>query len=184
MRPEQNGHLLQTPGHFQCDNRAHSGYELSQWETTLQCNVVSHWLRPYTEWSMNKPLPEPMWTKISDALLCHQFSILFVARRIFFTAVSCFIVWYLPMNGFSDISSGFSTIKNVILGQYLQWKLMTFMLSMLGCAGGSSYCVKWLWSILRRYLTTYNLRELRTASFQIFIASFMNTKHFIDANND
>ena len=29
--------------------RDHSGYSLSQWETTLQCNVVSHWLRPYPE---------------------------------------------------------------------------------------------------------------------------------------
>ena len=30
----------------------HSGYGLSQWETTLQCNVVSHWLSPYPEWSL------------------------------------------------------------------------------------------------------------------------------------
>ena len=30
----------------------HSGYGLSQWETTLQCNVVSHWLSPYAEWSL------------------------------------------------------------------------------------------------------------------------------------
>ena len=27
----------------------HSMYGLSQWET-LHCNVVSHWLSPYTEW--------------------------------------------------------------------------------------------------------------------------------------
>ena len=27
----------------------HSNYELSQWETTLHCNVVSHWLSPYPE---------------------------------------------------------------------------------------------------------------------------------------
>ena len=25
----------------------HSGYGLSQWETTLLCNAVSHWLSPY-----------------------------------------------------------------------------------------------------------------------------------------
>ena len=30
----------------------HSGYGLSPWETTLQCNVVSHWLSPY---------PLPVW---------------------------------------------------------------------------------------------------------------------------
>ena len=32
--------------------RDHSGYGLNQWEATLQYNVVSHWLRPYTEWSI------------------------------------------------------------------------------------------------------------------------------------
>ena len=31
----------------------HSEYELSQWEMTLQCIVVSHWLCPYPEWSVN-----------------------------------------------------------------------------------------------------------------------------------
>ena len=28
------------------------GYGLSQWETPIQCNVVSHWLSPYQEWSL------------------------------------------------------------------------------------------------------------------------------------
>ena len=28
----------------------YSGYGLSQWETTLLCNVVSHWLSPYPDW--------------------------------------------------------------------------------------------------------------------------------------
>ena len=27
------------------------GYGLSQWEMTLHCNVISHWLSPYPEWS-------------------------------------------------------------------------------------------------------------------------------------
>ena len=30
----------------------YSEYGLSQWETTLRCNVVSHWLSPYSEWSL------------------------------------------------------------------------------------------------------------------------------------
>ena len=30
----------------------HSGYGCSQWRMTLQCNVVSHWLSPYSEWSL------------------------------------------------------------------------------------------------------------------------------------
>ena len=29
--------------------RDHSRYGLSQWDTTLQCNVISHWLSPYPE---------------------------------------------------------------------------------------------------------------------------------------
>ena len=35
-----------------CGFRDHSEYELSQWETTLHCNVVSHWLSPFPEWSL------------------------------------------------------------------------------------------------------------------------------------
>ena len=39
-----------------CSFRDHSGYGLSQWETTLRCNVVSHWekkLNPYPEWPLS-----------------------------------------------------------------------------------------------------------------------------------
>ena len=32
--------------------RDHSGYGLSQWEMMLQCNMVSHYLSPYPEWSL------------------------------------------------------------------------------------------------------------------------------------
>ena len=32
--------------------RDHALYALSQWETTLQCNGVSHWLGAFTEWSL------------------------------------------------------------------------------------------------------------------------------------
>ena len=42
-----------SPGHR---SRDHSGYELSQWETTLPCNVVSHWLSPYPEWSLRRQI--------------------------------------------------------------------------------------------------------------------------------
>ena len=37
---------------YENSNRAHSGYGLSLWETTLHCNVVSHWLSPCPEWSL------------------------------------------------------------------------------------------------------------------------------------
>ena len=32
--------------------RAHSVHAPCQWETTLHCNVVSHWLGAYTKWSL------------------------------------------------------------------------------------------------------------------------------------
>ena len=38
----------------------HSGYELSQWETTLQHNVVSHWLNPQPEWCLH-PITMVIW---------------------------------------------------------------------------------------------------------------------------
>ena len=34
------------------DCRDHSVHASSQWETTLHCNVVSHWLGAYTKWSL------------------------------------------------------------------------------------------------------------------------------------
>ena len=33
--------------------RDYSVYGLSQWETSLHCNIFSHWLTPFTEWSLN-----------------------------------------------------------------------------------------------------------------------------------
>ena len=34
------------------DFRVHFLYAPSQWETTLYCNVFSHWLAAYTKWSL------------------------------------------------------------------------------------------------------------------------------------
>ena len=38
---------------WQCrrKDRDYSEYGLSQWGTTLHCNIDSHWLSPYPEWS-------------------------------------------------------------------------------------------------------------------------------------
>ena len=33
--------------------RDHFVYAPGQWETTLQCNVVSHWLGTFTKWSLH-----------------------------------------------------------------------------------------------------------------------------------
>ena len=44
----------------------HSGYGLSQWERTLHCNTVSHWLGPYTEWSLKQDYSiAPVRSKLS-----------------------------------------------------------------------------------------------------------------------
>ena len=40
-------------------------YGLSQWETTLHCNVASHWLSPYTKW----PLQYILWN-MHTVFLC------------------------------------------------------------------------------------------------------------------
>ena len=39
-------------GCFILNHRDHSMYGLTQWETTLHCNAVSHWQSPYPEWSL------------------------------------------------------------------------------------------------------------------------------------
>ena len=41
--------------------RGSFGYGLSQWETTLHCNGVSHWLNPYPEWSLLWHLQTQWW---------------------------------------------------------------------------------------------------------------------------
>ena len=39
---------------FVIQSRDHSGDALSQWEMTLQCNVISHWLSPCPEWLLQR----------------------------------------------------------------------------------------------------------------------------------
>ena len=33
-------------------HRDHFVYAANQWDTTLQCNVVTYWLGAYTKWSL------------------------------------------------------------------------------------------------------------------------------------
>ena len=47
----------------------HPGHWLSQWETTLQCNVISHWLNPYTEWYMPVESPGTLFYSLSQMTL-------------------------------------------------------------------------------------------------------------------
>ena len=39
----------------------HSAYGPSQWETTLHCNVDSHWLSPYPEWCLGLAVMVNKW---------------------------------------------------------------------------------------------------------------------------
>ena len=48
--------ILQRPRkYWKRSTRNHFVYAPSQWETTLRCNVVSHWLGAYTKWHCNTP---------------------------------------------------------------------------------------------------------------------------------
>ena len=82
--------------------RYHSGYELSQWEVTLQCNVASHWLSPYPEKSL---------------LYCPACRTSLIATR-FWVVVICSIIKCLTVLAFSFILFDFClfiTIFNFIL---------------------------------------------------------------------
>ena len=45
--------------------RNHSEYGLSQWEETLLCSVVPHWLIPYPEWPLGVTLRKHAHTNVS-----------------------------------------------------------------------------------------------------------------------
>ena len=50
--------------------RDHPGHGLAQWETTLQCNVVSHWLSPCTGWSLHRtPHTTPLWVSYEVSVM-------------------------------------------------------------------------------------------------------------------
>ena len=56
---------------LQCVIRDYFVHAASQWETTLQCNVVSHWLAAYTKWSLCCMYLAPM-----ESESCHLLSVL------------------------------------------------------------------------------------------------------------
>ena len=45
--------VAMTPSQYYIIFRDHFVYAPNQWETTLHCNVVSHWLGAYTKWSLH-----------------------------------------------------------------------------------------------------------------------------------
>ena len=50
--PTKNYHLVLIRSHFSYEFRDQSRYAPSQWETSLHCNDVFHWLGAYLEWSL------------------------------------------------------------------------------------------------------------------------------------
>ena len=66
--------------------RDHFVYAPSQWETTLQCNIVSHWLGAYTKWSLQTRL----WDYKQPACLLIQLNDHSVSLNIFLLHSECF----------------------------------------------------------------------------------------------
>ena len=71
----------------------------SQWETTLHCNVVSHWLGAFTKWSL--VFGYFLWG-VMITYPCHKY--MFVEHILF--RVTCFlfpmkiwVVWFLSARG-------------------------------------------------------------------------------------
>ena len=73
-------HINKNPFPFQ-QQVFHNGVSgISQWETTLQCNVVSHWLSPYAEWS----------------LCFKRISVLFTDKRLSYPILCMVSNWWSP----------------------------------------------------------------------------------------
>ena len=53
----------------------------SQWETTLQCNVVSHWLGAFTKCSLELPVPSQCWEMIERANIFYASWNIFSTKR-------------------------------------------------------------------------------------------------------
>ena len=74
--------------------RYRSEYGFSQWETTLQCNVVSHWLSPYSEWPL----------LCSKAVRCLPYVDRFLANRKSTCYISDMIIrWHAAQASHLDI---------------------------------------------------------------------------------
>ena len=78
---------LKTPKlHIKCKGRDHFVYAPSQWETTLQCNIISHWLSAYTKWSLqrestNGPVDSPNKAPVMQkAFPCYDIIMLFTSH--------------------------------------------------------------------------------------------------------
>ena len=100
--------------------RDHSVYSLRQWDTTLQCNVGSHWLNTYTEWSLYF-----LVLMLVIVALCTSYHWYDLKREICFTAwVYTLICVCITTQGYersvsNDIITG-TTINSLRPGNALQ----------------------------------------------------------------
>ena len=100
MRPSGNvWQLLHLMTPVWC--RDHSVYASSQWEMTLHCNVISHWLGAYTEWPClvrsSGILPDP-WFNIKMSVIYQyrksQCGDKMVIRLSYLRCGNSFLYWY------------------------------------------------------------------------------------------
>ena len=73
------------------NHRDHYGYGLIQWQMTLHCNIISHWLRPYPEWSQNHSQQF-----ISCIYLQYHYDSVHCMRGIFLSSVHMYCLFSYP----------------------------------------------------------------------------------------
>ena len=83
--------------------RDHSGYGLSQWEETLQCNAFSQWLSPYPEWALQYQIA----TKHKPVNYMH---ISLDAMYIFDNVIFCYILMFKKNRRLNSVSIRFMEI--------------------------------------------------------------------------
>ena len=54
------------------ETRDHFVNAPSQWETTLQCHIISHWLSTFTKWSLTNHYTHPPIWSLSESIVCHM----------------------------------------------------------------------------------------------------------------
>ena len=121
-------------------NRNQFVYAPSQWETTLQCSVISHWLSAYTELSLLTPPPN---TRNSQTMcrFFREYSTMHVSVRY----RELFLAWGSDHSVYVPIQWETTLQCNVVshwLGTYTKWSLMrTFIIYSDVCHWHDSSCI-------------------------------------------
>ena len=99
-------------------HRDHSGYGLSKWRTTLQCNAVWQWLSPYPEWSLRQH--EYVWILHCDWRVQNGAAVPMNIRPMFIYDLSCrkclgAFVWSLISKNKTCFTQKYATKKRINL---------------------------------------------------------------------